>query len=236
MGSLRHRFSWVFGLAVLSMLIMSVGCSDSKSEELASPTSPASSSATSTPIGSDSLPSSSPPAAVQSDESVESEEASAMPSAPTPDEIPAQSTGSGPEASVHPQSPATSPNTDQADTNKREEIEQKYESRFSSIRFSCQAKLSNLTSEVTSYIAGAKANNGNVSISDLQKKFLGKVAAAEGGCDQRFNSTLAQAEKAYQDAGIEETKIAAWKSQYESGKSKARMTAMSKILAAWQAE
>lgn len=122
------------------------------------------------------------------------------------------------------------------DTEKNRDIEQKYEAKFSSIRSSCQAKVSNLTGEVTSYIAGAKSGDGEVSIADLQKKFLGKVAAAEANCDQKFNSTLAQAEQAYKDAGVVETKLATWKSQYDNGKSQARLSAMSKILAAWQAE
>ncbi|WP_217596257.1 hypothetical protein [Cohnella sp. GbtcB17] len=75
-----------------------------------------------------------------------------------------------------------------------------------------------------------------MSIADLQKKFLGKVAAAEASCDKQFNSTLAQAEQAYKDAGVVDTKLSTWKSEYDSGKSQARLSAMSKILAAWQAE
>lgn len=107
---------------------------------------------------------------------------------------------------------------------------------FKSIQASCKEKVSNLTREVTTYIAGAKSGDGDVSIADMQNKFLGKIAAAEGECDQQFNSALAQAEQEYKDAGIEETKIAAWKSQYDSGKAQARLTAMSKILAAWKTE
>lgn len=236
MKSLRSCFLWVAGLACLSMLVVTVGCSNSNSEELASPTSSASLSAPSTAMNSDSSPPSLTPEAIKTDEPVASSEASATPSAAKPDASPAPSMGSEPEASGHPQTLATTPKPAQADLSKREGIEQKYESRFSSIRSSCQAKVSNLTGEVTSYIAGAKASDGDVSIADLQKKFLGKVAAAEASCDQQFNSTLAQAERAYKDAGVVETKIAAWKSQYESGKSKARLTAMSKILAVWKSE
>lgn len=154
----------------------------------------------------------------------------------TPNATPSPSSNVEPESNEPTTSPTLSPLASPTDTLKSKEIEQKYESKFSSIRSSCQAKVSNLTGEVTSYIAGAKSGDGEVSIADLQKKFLGKVAAAEASCDKQFNRTLAQAEQAYKDVGIVDTKLSTWKSQYDNGKAQARLSAMSKILGAWQAE
>ncbi|MFD2331462.1 hypothetical protein ACFSR7_19585 [Cohnella sp. GCM10020058] len=152
------------------------------------------------------------------------------PTAPAASETPKPSSSS-PSNSISP-----SPSGSDKSVEKKSEIDADFQARFSSIRSSCQEKVSNLTGEVTSYIAGAKSGDGEVSIADLQKKFLGKVAAAEASCDKQFSTTLAQAEQAYKDAGVVDTKLAVWKSEYDNGKAQSRLSAMSKILAAWQAE
>ncbi len=230
------RFSGGVGLIGFCMLVAIVGCAKDNSGEFASPAVTASVSAVPTTIGTDSPAPSGIPEALPTDNPIASAEASTTPPATIPNASPAPSKGSNSDVSSAPQTRANSPKPEQPDPSKRQEIERSYESKFSSIRSSCQAKVSNLTGEVTSYIAGAKSGDGEVSIADLQKKFLGKVAAAEASCDKQFNSTLAQAEQAYKDAGVVDTKLSTWKSEYDSGKSQARLSAMSKILAAWQAE
>lgn len=234
---IRSRFPWAVGLIGLLMLVMIAGCSKGNSEEQASPTASASLSASAIPdvIESDSPTPGSTPEAGQTDEPGASTGEASTPST-NPDMSPAPSMTDKPEANEQSQSPKGSLEPTQSNSSKGHAIESKYEPKFSSIRSSCQAKVSNLTGEVTSYIAGAKADGGEVSIADLQQKFLGKVAEAEGSCDRQFNDTLAQAEKAYKDAGVEAAQIDSWRKQYESGKSQARLTAMSKILAAWNAE
>ncbi|CAI6084279.1 hypothetical protein COHCIP112018_04285 [Cohnella sp. JJ-181] len=236
MNLLRLRVSLVLGVVGLTLVILASGCSKGNGEENLNPT------ASPSPAATSSLPaspksSSGEPSIVPAPSLAPTDGApvTAAPTA-TSDATPLPSKDVEPEPSEEPKTPVISPEPSPADTQKIEAIENKYEFKFSSIRSSCQAKVSNLTGEVTSYIAGAKSGDGEVSISDLQKKFLGKVAAAEGSCDQLFNSTLAQAEQAYKDAGVVDTKIAAWKSEYNSGKAQARLAAMSKILAAWQAE
>lgn len=230
------RFPWAVGLTGLLMVLI-VGCSKGNSEALESPiaSSPLSASATPSAIESDSPTPGSTPEAGQTDEPGASAGATSTPAMKL-DASPAPSMTGKPGAGEQSQSPTGSTEPTQSNSSKGHAIESKYEPKFSSIRSSCQAKVSNLTGEVTSYIAGAKADGGEVSIADLQQKFLGKVAEAEGSCDRQFNDTLAQAEKAYKDAGVEAAQIDSWRKQYESGKSQARLTAMSKILAAWNAE
>ncbi|MEK0313689.1 hypothetical protein [Cohnella sp. 56] len=219
----------VIGLTIIA------GCTKGNSVDLASPTSfapPVTARATlpNSPAASNEPEATLAPPSIPSNHDVEN--------APTitPDTVPTPSKGGSSDSHEPLQSPTNPPKPSPSNIKERTAIGNKYDSKFSAIQSTCKAKVSNLTSEVTSYIAGAKASDGEVSIADLQKQFLGKVVAAEGSCDQQFNSTLAQAEQAYKDAGIVETQIDSWKRQYESGKSKARVTAMSKILAAWNAE
>ncbi|MFC3799839.1 hypothetical protein ACFOTD_11235 [Cohnella sp. GCM10012308] len=233
----RSRTTIIAGLTALAVVVIASGCSKENSGGEALPSLSPSPSAAATQFATPSPSNETEGEGTHSPTAVPSETASStIEPTFTPDATPIPSKNVEPNASEPAKTPSTSPKPSSTDTQKKGEVEQKYESKFTSIRSSCQAKVSNLTGEVTSYIAGAKSGDGEVSITDLQKKFLGKVAAAEAICDQQFNTTLAQAEKAYKDAGVVETKLATWKSQYDNGKAQAKLSAMSKILAAWQAE
>ncbi|MDI4650336.1 hypothetical protein [Cohnella hashimotonis] len=233
--SRRFQTTFVAGLITITVVVVVAGCSNGNSGGDVLPSLSPSPSAAATQFVSPSPSSETEETPLPTVAPSETASATIAPTS-TPDATPVPSKNVEPNASEPAKTPSASPKPSSTATQKNGEIEQKYESEFTSIRSSCQAKVSNLTGEVTSYIAGAKSGDGEVSIADLQKKFLGKVAAAEASCDQKFNSTLAQAEQAYKDAGVEETKLAAWKSQYDNGKAQARLSAMSKILAAWQAE
>lgn len=227
-------------IGVIGMTIIAAGCTKGNNTDHTSPTSsaPAVTATATLPDRPSTInkPEATPvPPNIPSNHETESNP-TITPDTFTPDTLPTPSKGGSSDSHEPLQSPTNPPKPSPSNTKERTAIENKYNSKFSAIQSTCKAKVSNLTSEVTSYIAGAKASDGDVSIAELQKQFLGKVVAAEGSCDQQFNSTLAQAEQAYKDAGIVETQIDSWKRQYESGKSKARVAAMSKILAAWNAE
>lgn len=117
----------------------------------------------------------------------------------------------------------------------RKQIDAKYEKKFSTLQTSCKAKVSSLSGEVKAYIQDAKAADKEVTVSDLQKNFMGKISSAEAGCDKSFNGILADAKQEYENAGLDPSGLDKWSQMYSQSKNEARRQALAQIIAAWKA-
>lgn len=118
----------------------------------------------------------------------------------------------------------------------KRKIEAKYKAEFTSLQKSCQAKVAELTNQVKDYIGQKKASGEEVTINDLQKKFLGDISTAESTCDQQFDEIMAKATEEYNKQNLNPSGLDNYKKQYESSKNQARSSALSQILAVWKSK
>ncbi len=138
-------------------------------------------------------------------------------------------------ASTPPKSPVASLKPEATPVTKKQQIDEKYEKKFSILQKSCKAKVAVLSGEVKNYIQDAKASDQEVTVSDLKKNFMAKITAAEAGCDKSFNGILENAKQDYESAGLDPSGLDKWSQMYSQGKNEARRQALAQIIAAWKA-
>ncbi|WP_372663137.1 hypothetical protein [Cohnella sp.] len=109
-------------------------------------------------------------------------------------------------------------------------IDNRIEIKISSLRSECKAKSSHL---LQSMINEVKSNE-EATIVSLQTKFIGQLSKAEASCDSGFQDLLGQASSDYQEAGIPESAMPSWNSQYNKEKAAVRISAISKLVAAFK--
>ncbi|GMK38144.1 hypothetical protein PCCS19_11980 [Paenibacillus sp. CCS19] len=111
-------------------------------------------------------------------------------------------------------------------TEKKTEINAKYDQKLASLKSTCTAKSNTLLNAILADLdADPKA-----SLSKLQAKFLGQLADAEATCDSQFSQLQAQAKADYKAAGIPATSMPNWKSEYDKAKVAARSAGISAIM------
>ncbi|RIE04310.1 hypothetical protein D3H35_06785 [Cohnella faecalis] len=117
-----------------------------------------------------------------------------------------------------------------ADSKVKARIDQSFEVRFNSLRSECKASGEQLIASIFNELNGKE----EVSLSQLQSKYIGKVAKAEAACDAKFASLLGQAKAEYTKNDLPVVEMPAWKTDYEKEKASMRLSAAGKLLKAYQ--
>ncbi|MHA6481476.1 hypothetical protein ACX1C1_06175 [Paenibacillus sp. strain BS8-2] len=155
---------------------------------------------------------------------------SATPTAkPQSTDKPAQPDAGKPDSSAGTQTPASTPSPAELEERKQS-IDQSVTASMESLRATCKAKSSGLVAQIKAEIAADQ----DAAVDTLQKEFLGQVIEAEAECDSQFAELVGQAKAQYKAAGIAESGLPDWSTEYDNAKAEARSAALTEIAGAIQ--
>lgn len=115
-------------------------------------------------------------------------------------------------------------------TERKEQIDSAVTVAMESLRATCKAKSSGLVAQIKAEIA----SDQDAAVGTIQKEFLGQIIAAEADCDSQFAQLVGQAKEQYEDAGIAESELPNWSTEYDNAKAEARAAALTEIASAIQ--
>jgi hypothetical protein len=115
---------------------------------------------------------------------------------------------------------------DEQKATKKKEIDAKYEQKFAGLKSTCTAKSNALLQSITAELNA----DPDISLSQLQAKFLGQLADAESTCDSQFSQLQSQAQADYKAAGIPVSSMPNWKAEYDKAKAAARASGIATIV------
>lgn len=113
---------------------------------------------------------------------------------------------------------------------RKQAIDQSVTASMESLRATCKAKSSGLVAQIKAEIAA----DPDAAVDMLQKEFLGQVIEAEAECDSQFAELVGQAKAQYKAAGIAESGLPDWSTEYDNAKADARSAALTEIASAIQ--
>jgi hypothetical protein len=127
------------------------------------------------------------------------------------------------------QPPASTPTPEELEERKQS-IDQSVTASMESLRATCKAKSSGLVAQIKAELA----SDPDAAVGTLQKEFLGQVIEAEADCDSQFSQLVGQAKEQYKAAGIAESGLPNWSTEYDIAKAEARAAALTEIASAIQ--
>lgn len=151
------------------------------------------------------------------------------PAKPRSTDKPSQPDPGKPDSSAGTQTPASTPSPAELEERKQS-IDESVTASMESLRATCKAKSSGLVAQIKAEIAADQ----DAAVDTLQKEFLGQVIEAEAECDSQFAELVGQAKAQYKAAGIAESGLPDWSTEYDNAKAEARSAALTEIAGAIQ--
>ncbi|MDQ6420665.1 hypothetical protein RB620_14640 [Paenibacillus sp. LHD-117] len=151
--------------------------------------------------------------------------------AASPDDNAGQPSPTNSVEASNPSSPSTAPAPTPIDKKERKkQIDSTITASMEALRGTCKATSSQLIAQIKVEITSDK----DAALESIQTKYLGKVVAAEAECDAQFNQLISDAKAKYEEAGLQQSELPDWGSEYESAKANARSEALVELASALQ--
>lgn len=107
----------------------------------------------------------------------------------------------------------------------------RYQGEMDALRSGCMDSVSAIVTEVT---AELKKEGGleEASLIAMQQNYLPRVLDAEASCDKQYSQLMDAAKLEYEKAGLPNSDLSVWKSQYDKTKEDARNQAIQTLMSA----